>query len=165
MFVITGGSHLSLGSRTGSRSTYLRSAATSRARSSPGRSPNTNSSLRPDEKLEVAIGGREPCMEREMVKTHIAMENMAILERLRISYNDNDGEANGDLDTLNDNDGEPFISGYIWLVVTKKHDWPTFSIQLEVSSSQLTNAYFSEGFKPPTRYTYNDNDGEAGGYL
>ena len=26
-----------------------------------------------------------------------------------------------------------------------------FSIQLEISSSQLMNSYFSEGLKPPTR--------------
>ena len=32
-----------------------------------------------------------------------------------------------------------------------------FSIQLGISSSQLTNSYFSEGFKPPTRWEYHGN--------
>ena len=48
-------------------------------------------------------------------------------------------------------------SGKFWLWTAKKLSgwwfgtWIVFSIILGMSSSQLTNSYFSEGLKPPTR--------------
>ena len=44
-------------------------------------------------------------------------------------------------------------SRLIWLVVFLEHDWIMFPLILGMSSSQLTNSYFSEGFKPPTSDT------------
>ena len=41
---------------------------------------------------------------------------------------------------------------HIWLVVFLEHDWLIFPSILGMSSSELTNSYFSEGLKPPTRY-------------
>ena len=45
-------------------------------------------------------------------------------------------------------------SRLIWLVVFLEHDWIMFPLILGMSSSQLTNSYFSEGFKPPTSYQW-----------
>ena len=39
------------------------------------------------------------------------------------------------------------ITGWWW----QEHDWIIFPYDLGMSSSQLTNSYFSEGLKPPTR--------------
>ena len=40
----------------------------------------------------------------------------------------------------------------IYLIGGLEHSF--YSIQLGMSSSQLTNSYFSEGLKPPTRHIY-----------
>ena len=41
-------------------------------------------------------------------------------------------------------------SRLIWLVVFLEHDWIMFPLILGMSSSQLTNSYFSEGFGSTT---------------
>ena len=48
-----------------------------------------------------------------------------------------------------------------WLVVW--NIWNTFPEILGISWSQLTNSYFSEGLKPPTRWWCGDGDGDDDG--